>query len=142
VSRQILFALLLMLNHSLLFGMNQAAYIPDAQHPFGSAFPHEHLHEHGYDHHDHDHGLNLDDHAHEAHQNLDTPDLQQQFDTAIAPDHDHDTAHSHGVHFPLNCDLPFSLTFALDTAHSEPPASCQHMHAGLACAPPVPPPNA
>ncbi len=141
MSRQILFALLLMLNHSLLFGASQAAYIPDELHPFGSAFPHEHLHEHGHDDHDHGHGHDHDDHAHNMDQPLSTPDSPHVFDTAMAPDHDHDTTHSHGAHVPLNCDLPFSLSFALNTAHTEPPASSQHMHAGLAFAPPVPPPN-
>jgi hypothetical protein len=145
VPRQILFALLLMLNHSLLLGASQAAYIPDELHPFGSAFPHEHLHAHAHetDHHHHEHGHSPDGHEQDDHALAESQpaDSQPAFTTADAPDHDHDTAHSHGVHVPLNCDLPFSLTIALDTAPSDPPASRQHLHAGLAYAPPVPPPN-
>lgn len=143
MSRKIVLALLLILNHSLLYGVSQAAYIPDAEHPYGHAYQHEHLHVHLYDHepalepelkksHDHDH------HAHDvAPLDLNT-DNHSEFTGA---ENHHESQHTHGVHIQLNCDLPFTLSLTLLNLCDAHPAGHQHEHASLAFAPPVPPPN-
>ncbi len=150
VSLKVLLALLLMLNHSLLFGVSQAAYIPDEDHPYGYAYQHEHLHEHPevtpheglFDapHADHDVEINEDPRHHE-HDEHPADNAAESLATLNDTDHEHEFHHTHSAHIPLNCDLPFTLSFTLLNPDGATPASHQYLHLNLAYAPPVPPPN-
>ncbi len=127
MSVKILLGLLLILNHSLMFGVSQAAHIPDEDHPYGQALEYEHHHQHG------DAVANHNQHDH-ADEPLPLAD-------SLIGDEDHEHSHKHGVHVHLNCDLPYSLSFSIDPAATLRPAFFQSLHQGLAYAPPVPPPN-
>ena len=116
-------ALMLVFNHSLMFGVTEAAHIPDEDHPYGLA---EHAHQHSHEHATGD--------AHELSQ-----------DTAVgmdlAADNEHEHQHKHGVHVHLNCELPYSLNFELKNLRSQIPAVSKSLHQSQSYSPPVPPPN-
>ncbi|OGT73778.1 MAG: hypothetical protein A3H44_02695 [Gammaproteobacteria bacterium RIFCSPLOWO2_02_FULL_57_10] len=122
-----MFALLLMLNHSLMFGVMEAAALPDEDHPFGQAVPHEHLH-------DHNHQV-IDEHSH----GHDSGEHQRA--VTGSDDHSQEHHHSHGVHVQLNCDLPYSLNFNLPKPGCDALTDYHVTHQSLTYAPPVPPPN-
>lgn len=42
VYKKLLFAMVLVLNHSLMFGVTEAAHIPDAEHPYGHTVNYDH----------------------------------------------------------------------------------------------------
>lgn len=129
--KKILFALLLMLNHSLMFGAVQAASLPDEDHPFGKAIPHDHLHHH--DHHDH-HEMNEHAPSHD--------ESHHQTNSAASDDEHHDHHHhSHGMHAQLNCDLPCSRDLNLQKRCCEALTYYHVTHQSLTYSPPVPPPN-
>lgn len=127
--RNILIVMLLVLNHSFIFGVTEAAWLPDEDHPFGQAVQHEHRHHHAHeqvDEHSHKHG-------HDAEQ-------QQFLSSAIDEDHD-EHHHEHATHVQLNCDLPCSLNLIIQKHGSDALTAWHVSHQSLTYAPPVPPPQ-
>jgi hypothetical protein len=129
--RKIFLALVLIFNHSLMFGVTEAAHIPDENHPYGAAkYSYEHSHAHSHAH-VHEHA------AGNAHQlTHDTAD-----DSDLAADTEHEHHHKHGVHIHLSCELPYSLNFELKSLGSQILAFSESLHQTPSYSPPVPPPN-
>lgn len=92
--------------------------MPDEEHPFGQAIPHDHLHDHlhPHDHHEvSEHSSDDDDH-HEHH-------------------------HNYNLHLQLNFDLPCLVNLDLEKLSNDALTRYQVRHQSLTYAPPVPPPN-
>ncbi|GEM_PF-536129 len=137
VHRTLLIAMLLVLNHSFMFGVAEAALLPDENHPFGKAVQHEHLHHHAHrDMHEqlheqvHEHSP---EHSHNA--------GQQQSDSPAIDDDQHEHHHEHATHVQLNFDLPSSLSLIIQKHGSDALTAYHLTHQSLTYAPPVPPPN-
>lgn len=116
-------ALLLTLNHSLLFGVMEAAHLPDADHPLGQIYTHDHA----------PHADDTDTVEHHDHHVLPQ--------AASATSDSHHADHHHGVHVHLNCDLPESFDLAYVRPASERPWTCLSLLPGRTYSPPVPPPD-
>jgi len=125
VYRKVFFALMLVMHYSLAFGANEAAAMPDEQHPLGKAIQHNHHHAHA------------DDHSHD-HDNYLGPDSAAQHEAA-GDVHDHQ--HKHGINIQLNIDIPGLLALDFFRADSPPVARYRLDHNSLSYAPAVPPPN-
>jgi hypothetical protein len=127
VPLKVLIALLLILNHSVMFGTMTAAEMPDEEHPYGQAVNHENLHHHA--HHD-DHHSDYHDHQ------VASGDIME-------PGHhdENEPHHEHGVHIHLNMDLPQTISIDLLPQGSQAVASYHLVHQSQTYSPPVPPPN-
>ncbi|MCB1664677.1 MAG: hypothetical protein KDI28_02815 [Pseudomonadales bacterium] len=123
MTRKIVFALLLILNHSLLLGEIQAAEMPDSEHPFGHESPLDHLVE-----------FSLEEHLlHEHHVDGGEHDCEQ-----VHPSHqDH---HEHGMHIHLSLALADSLLLDSVPAPRAPQVPYLLTHKNQTYTPPVPPP--
>ncbi|MBU2098120.1 MAG: hypothetical protein KKD00_05120 [Gammaproteobacteria bacterium] len=128
--KKLILAFILLFNHSLMFGVTEAAHIPDEEHPRGYAY---HA---GVDQHEHDIDvLHVLDHA------LQHISAQVNASDDAANHAGHDHHHKHGTHIHLNCELPYSLHFDFQLSGSQVP--CAHLitHQSQLYSPPVPPPN-
>ena len=124
---KVLIALLLILNHSVMFGTMTAAEMPDEEHPYGQAVNHENLHHHS--HHDDHHN------DHRDHQVV-TGNV-----TDSAHHDENEPHHEHGVHIHLNMDLPQTISLDLQPQVGQALPGYQLHHHNQTYSPPVPPPN-
>ncbi len=118
--KKVLIALLLILNHSVMFGVMEAEEIPDEAHPYGQTFEHEHLHHHS--------------HGHEHHDVSSIP---------MEPGHhdEHEPHHEHGAHTHLSMDAPQTISLDLQREGTQALTSYALPHQSQIYSPPVPPPN-
>ncbi|MES3008620.1 MAG: hypothetical protein V4751_12710 [Pseudomonadota bacterium] len=118
--KKVLIALLLILNHSVMFGTMEAEEIPDAAHPYGQTFEHELLHHHSHQHEHHDASSTATDSGH----------------------HDeYEPHHEHGAHTHLNMDVPQTISLDLQRQSGQASTSYALPHQSQTYSPPVPPPN-
>lgn len=99
--------------------------MPDEQHPFGKAIPHEHHHFHD-DHHDQNHN----NHAEQVNAEHHEP---------AGDAHDHQ--HKHGISIQLNVDVPGLFAPDFYKTDSPPVTPYRLDHNSLSYAPAVPPPD-
>lgn len=122
---KIILAILLVFNHSLLFGAIQAAEMPDECHPNGHNSPLDHISQ-----------MSSEQHAlvHlESGVSLDT-----RID-CLEHDSEHDEHHEHGMHIHLSLDLPetFEVPVQIQAKLALPPYQMNQQF--LSYTPPVPP---
>ena len=134
MTRNFVIVMLLVLNHSFMFGVSEAAWLPDEDHPFGQAAPHEHLHHHAHDRED-----ALDD-KRQSHKHSHGGD-HQQTGSLTMDDDPQEHHHEHATHVQLNCDLSCSLSLVIQKHLSNALTDYHVAHQSLTWAPPVPPPN-
>ncbi len=124
VYMKIVLGLLLLLNHSVMFGAMAAADMPDEAHPFGTAVNHEHLHHHSHD---------KQPHASDQHSPVNSDQAQV---------HDElDPHHEHGMHIQLNMDLPSIVVFEFRNQTRQQFIASYLSGKSQIYSPPVPPPN-
>lgn len=122
--RKILFAFILILNHSLLMGQIQAAEMPDEEHPFGHESP-VHIHDHAHP--------EQVTHSHENFQSQ--SDYEEHLNM-------HDEQHQHGMHIHLSLALPDALVVDAQKQSLTSLPIYGFAHQNQTYAPPIPPPNA
>lgn len=127
VFNKIILAIILILNHSFLFGAIQAAEMPDECHPFGHSMPADHSRLMTPEQHAQLHQYDTDPHAAE---------------NCLTHHVDHDGHHEHGMHIHLSLSLPetIDITVARQQSLALPPYLLAHKN--LSYIPPVPPPTA
>jgi hypothetical protein len=86
------------MHYSLALGALEAATMPDEQHPFGKAIPHEH-------HHSHEHHDSKQQGSAAQHEN---------------PGEFHDHHHNYGINIQLNMDLPVLVALDFHKAETHP----------------------
>ncbi len=122
---KIIFAIILVMNHSLLFGAIQAAEMPDECHPFGHNTPLDHP----------------DKLSSEQHVLLHATDNNQLHGDCLEHNLEHDEHHEHGMHIHLSLSLPETLEVPvqMQAKLALPPYLANQQY--LSYTPPVPPPT-
>lgn len=124
VHKTILFAIFLILNHSLLIGEIQAAAMPDEEHSVAQESPLEHTQE-----------FSLGEHLMHDHS-----DIEQIHDCVV--DHfEHADHHQHGMHIHLSMALPDDLMVDVQLRSSMPNAPYLFSQQNQTYSPPTPPPT-